>query len=207
MSVDQTIVFWNRGAQRILGYQPDEVLGRKCYDVTSGLVPGGFTAECREGCPSIRYLRSGLIPAPVRLHMRCASGERKWVTVMPMVISGILRDAPLLVHLFDDRIDPEQTDQVTGPVRDALMAAGADVVSDHPEAPAVAEDRPALTPRELEVLQLMALSWETSRIGEELGISKYTVRNHISNLRRKLNANNKLDAVITGIRMGIVPIG
>ena len=51
MSIDQTIMFWNPGAERILGYTPDQVIGRHCFEVVSGLVPGGLTPECQEGVP------------------------------------------------------------------------------------------------------------------------------------------------------------
>ena len=69
MSVDQTIVFWNQGAQRILGYTSDQVIGRRCYEVVSGVVPGGLTPECREGCPSIRCLRAGTVPTAIDLQV------------------------------------------------------------------------------------------------------------------------------------------
>ena len=56
------------------------------------------------------------------------------------------------------------------------------------------------------MLRLIALGWDTPKIAGELGISRHTVRNHIRNLRQKLKANTKLDAVVTGIRLGILPI-
>ena len=207
MSVDQTIIFWNRGARRMLGFEPADVLGRKCFQVTAGLTVNGVTPVCRDGCPSVRYLRAGLVPAPARLHMLCSSGERKWITVIPMVVTGILSDGPLLVHLLDDRTDRETVDQFSGSVRDALVAGGADILPEHPEAPAAVDARPALTPREVEVLQMMALGWETPRIADELSISLHTVRNHIRNLRHKLGVTNKLDAVMAGMRLGILPLG
>ena len=48
-----------------------------------------------------------------------------------------------------------------------------------------------LTEREREVLGYLALGWETKYIAEELGVSWYTVRSHIENLRRKLGAASR----------------
>lgn len=202
VSVDQKIVFWNYSAERILGHTADEVMGKRCYDVVAGLSPGGLAPECLGGCPSMRYLRAGLVPAPVKLRLLCASGERKWVTVSPMVVAGVFRDAPLLVHLFEETME---ADEASGePLREGLAATGGAVLSDQPRVTAVTPERPILSRREMEVLRLMAQGWETQRIATELGISRHTVRNHIRNLRQRLNASTKLDAVVKGIRMGIL---
>ena len=40
VSVDGTILFWNGGAQRLLGYTSDDVVGRRCSDVLAGLCVG-----------------------------------------------------------------------------------------------------------------------------------------------------------------------
>ena len=61
-----------------------------------------------------------------------------------------------------------------------------------------------LTPREVEVLHLVALGWETATIAGELGVSEHTVLNHIRNFRQKLDAQNKLQAVIAAVRLGIL---
>lgn len=47
-----------------------------------------------------------------------------------------------------------------------------------------------LTPREAEVLQLIAKGMSTKMVAEKLVVSEYTVSNHRSNLLRKLSANN-----------------
>ena len=205
VSIDQTIVLWNRNAERILGHSSQNVLGRKCYEVMEGVTSIGLTPQCLGGCPSMHYLRAGLIPATARLQLLCSTGERKWVSLTPMVVAGILRDAPLLVHLFDDGEQVEDFDQTRDSVHDALAESGAQVISDHPPTP-LGED-PALSRRELEVLRLVALGWDTPRIAAELSISRHTVRNHIRNLRHKLNATTKLDAVMKGIRLGILAMG
>ena len=61
-----------------------------------------------------------------------------------------------------------------------------------------------LTEREREVLSYLALGWETKYIAEELGVSWYTARNHVRNIRRKLDASTRLEAVMTAMRLGII---
>ena len=61
-----------------------------------------------------------------------------------------------------------------------------------------------LTNRETEVLRLVALSLDSRQLAEELHISEHTVLNHIRNARVKLNAANKLNAVLTARRLGLI---
>ena len=62
-----------------------------------------------------------------------------------------------------------------------------------------------LTEREREVLSYLALGWETRYIAEELGVSWYTARNHVRNIRQKLDASTRLEAIMTAMRLGILP--
>jgi DNA-binding NarL/FixJ family response regulator len=73
----------------------------------------------------------------------------------------------------------------------------------------VGEDRPTrlyeqLTPREREILQLLAKGYSTRKIAEQLTISVNTTRNHIQHLLQKLNVHSRLEAVITGIKWDLV---
>ncbi len=203
-TIDQRIVFWNEAAAEILGFQSDEIVGRRCYEVLKSGAPGGLTPQCLGGCPSIRHLRAGLVPGATRLQMACSSGERKWVAVTAMVISGIFKDAPLLVHLFEDGEDAADFDEAQTAVRDDLEAGGAEIVAGQPLPPPTVVGSSVLTAREVEVLRLVAVGRGATEIAQELGISLHTVRNHIRNLRHKLNSTTKLDAVVKAIRMGIL---
>ena len=204
VSLDQTIVSWNPAAQRILGFSPEQVLGRRCYDVLAGLAPGGLAPGCLEGCPSMRALRAGEVPGALDVRMLCASGERKAVSVTPMVVAGSDNDAPVLVHVFHDIFARESSQSATDTVREELARRGADVVSDHPAAASDSAASVKLTGRELEVLRLVALGRATPQIARELDISSHTVLNHIRNFRHKLDAATKLEAVLTAIRLGIL---
>ena len=205
VSVDQTILYWNPAAERILGHQASDVIGRRCYEVVAGRGPHGVAPECLGGCPSIRYMRAGLLPSPLRLHMLCSSGERKWVSVTPMVVTGILGDSHAIVHMFEEAPGPPDSEQTGDSPRDTVADVG-NVTPLNVAAGARSEEAPSLSLREQEVLHLVAQGWETTRIAEELGISRHTVRNHVRNLRHKLNASTKLDAVVAAIRLGILEI-
>ncbi len=204
VSLDQTIVSWNQAAQRILGFSPEQVLGRRCYDVLAGLAPGSIVPGCLEGCPSMRALKAGEVPGAVDVRMLCASGERREVSVTPMVVAGHRNDAPVLVHVIHDRPRSASAETATDSVREGLVRRGADVVSDHPAAAPDPAQGAVLTGRELEVLRLVALGRSTPEIAGELAISSHTVLNHIRNFRRKLDATTKLEAVVAAIRLGLL---
>jgi DNA-binding NarL/FixJ family response regulator len=61
-----------------------------------------------------------------------------------------------------------------------------------------------LTPRELEVLDLLAKGHSTASIIDELVISPHTARNHIRNILTKLHAHSKLEAVTIAAHAGLV---
>lgn len=62
----------------------------------------------------------------------------------------------------------------------------------------------ALTPRELEVLELMARGVINKQIAKHLGLRLNTVRNHSQSVLYKLNAHSRLEAVATAARDGII---
>ncbi len=65
------------------------------------------------------------------------------------------------------------------------------------------ETFPELTPRELEVLELIARGDKNSKIAEKLVISDKTVRNHISNIFSKLQVSDRAQAIIKARDAGI----
>jgi DNA-binding NarL/FixJ family response regulator len=63
-----------------------------------------------------------------------------------------------------------------------------------------------LTPREREILRLLALGLSNAQIGEKLFITKRTVQNHVSNIYRKTDLESRPEAILYAIRNGIVDI-
>ena len=62
----------------------------------------------------------------------------------------------------------------------------------------------ALTPREIEVLRMLAEGLGNREMGTRLGISDHTVKFHISSILDKLGAATRTEAVTMGIRRGII---
>jgi DNA-binding NarL/FixJ family response regulator len=61
-----------------------------------------------------------------------------------------------------------------------------------------------LTPRELEILQLLADGLDGRRVAARLYISPRTQRNHMANILSKLGLHSQLQAVLFALRHGIV---
>jgi two-component system NarL family response regulator len=61
----------------------------------------------------------------------------------------------------------------------------------------------ALSPREIDVLRLVARGLENSEIAHELRISPSTVKNHVSSILTKLELPNRIQAAIYALRSGL----
>ena len=176
VSVNQTIVFWDRKAREMLVYTAQRMVGAKCSEIPSWLGRSGLTSECADCCACMRYARAGLAPPAVGTVVTYLFRERVTDVAPPV--------GDLVVVEQDDGADPQA---LTG-------------------VPAESHVQP-LTPRELEVLRLMALGWETEYIAAELEVTLHTVRSYVANLRRKLNAKSRFEAVMTATRLGILSFG
>jgi DNA-binding NarL/FixJ family response regulator len=66
---------------------------------------------------------------------------------------------------------------------------------------------PPLTERELEVMRALARGMSDKQIAQSLGISEKTVRNHTSNIYRKLHIFDRTQAVIYAVREGVIEVG
>jgi two-component system, NarL family, response regulator YdfI len=99
----------------------------------------------------------------------------------------------------------------------AVTAAAAGLVAIHPEtansllnsapapAPASAASTPqSLTPREVEVLRMLAEGLGNKEIAWQLGISEHTVKFHVGSIFTKLDAASRTEAVMIGVRLGLV---
>jgi DNA-binding CsgD family transcriptional regulator len=63
---------------------------------------------------------------------------------------------------------------------------------------------PDLTPRQHEVLLLLARGYSTKQIAEALSLSRETVRNHIQGLLGALRVHSRVGALVEGRRRGLI---
>ncbi len=63
-----------------------------------------------------------------------------------------------------------------------------------------------LSTREQEVMELLAKGMSNRNIAETLFISEKTVKNHVSNILKKLSVNDRTQAVILSLKMGLVKL-
>ncbi|MCU0842227.1 MAG: response regulator transcription factor [Thiobacillaceae bacterium] len=64
-----------------------------------------------------------------------------------------------------------------------------------------------LSARELQVLELVREGLSNARIGERLGLSSMTAKNHVQNIRRKLGVKTRGQAVAEALRLGLIQPG
>src|SRR5215471_15282676 len=96
---------------------------------------------------------------------------------------------------------------------DSLAAArasktGIDAIVVTPDANGIEEDEvdEPLTPREVQVLELLAEGLPNKAIAVKLQISDQTVKFHVSSISGKLGAKNRTDAVRRAVRRGLITL-
>ena len=64
----------------------------------------------------------------------------------------------------------------------------------------------SLTPREFEVLRLVAEGLHNRAIAARLGVTEHTVKFHLAAIFGKLGASTRTEAVRRGLRMGVIDV-
>jgi DNA-binding CsgD family transcriptional regulator len=91
-------------------------------------------------------------------------------------------------------------------IRLAVPGEVADAAVIVPEAPNQSDPDAGLTPRELEVLALLAEGASNKEIARRLGISVHTAKFHVGSVLDKLDATGRTDAVAHAARLGVIQL-
>jgi DNA-binding NarL/FixJ family response regulator len=141
-------------------------------------------------------------------------------------IVGLLRVPPVILLVDDPRVAWTAATRRAGvhgvlgrdaPVEQisaAIGAATAGLITLHPDVfrpPGRstfgdADEERALTAREREILEMMAEGLSNRLIARRLGISRYTVKFHVASILGKLRAGSRTEAVMLGIRSGLISL-
>jgi len=181
----QRIVAWSSAAQRLLGFSPEEAIGRTCYQMVMGREPDGHPV-CGRNCSVTRNARRLRGTASYEVVAHARDGGAKCLANTVLVIEGP-EGAFHVVHLLrETQAAPTATRRVEVP-----SAAPEPLVE-------------TLTRRELEVVRLLSQGATIDEIASTLTISVLTARNHTANIARKLGAHSRLESVLLAMRHGLV---
>ncbi|UQU65844.1 response regulator transcription factor [Couchioplanes caeruleus] len=206
---DQELI--RTGFTTIIGAQPDmEVVGecgdgRAAVDLVTRLHPDVVVMDVRmpilDGIEATRLLAGAGVTNPVKVLVVTTFNLDEYVyEALRAGASGfLLKDAPPAQLLHGIRtvatgaalLAPEVTRQLVG--RYAARIRPAEGAADD-----------ALTPRELEVLRLIADGRSNSEIAAALVISQETVKTYVSRILTKLDLRDRVQAVVYAYRRGIV---
>ncbi|MBI4200251.1 MAG: PAS domain-containing protein [Chloroflexi bacterium] len=199
----QRIVYWSPSAQRIMGYRPEEVTGKLCYELVQGRDPANY-GFCRRNCPVMMNARRGRPTPDYDILCVLPTGEERWLNVT-VAIPRSKRGTFRVVHLFRDvtrRRTIEEFSRKAGALLRQLLneeKAGSPDTLELDSTPL-----PRLSRRESEVLRLLATGAGTRRIADTLGLRPVTARNHVSRLLTKLGVENRLQAVVYASEHGLI---
>lgn len=196
----QRVVFWNPACERLLGVSARAALGQPCCEVVRASEASG-ERYCGARCGLGDLARGGAAPKPMPLWFAASDGGRQqlWVSILLVpsqrqdlwtVIHVLQRKPQTLIALPSDASGATQLRDKSAPARQ------------YDDAPVRAPD--VLTPREREVLALLALGHCVIDIARSLYLSPVTVRNHVQHLIAKLGLHSQLEAVAYAYRNDLV---
>jgi NarL family two-component system response regulator LiaR len=148
---------------------------------------GGVAAirEIRERAPDVRILVLTSFASDDQVIPAVQAGADAYVLkdVEPSALESAIR----LVHRGEAMLDPQVTQRVMQEVA-------------HPKPTG---DLSLLTPREREVLQLLARGFSNRQLADELVVSEKTVKTHVSSILAKLGVRDRTQAALLAARAGL----
>jgi two-component system NarL family response regulator len=198
-----------RGLQSMLDLEPDiQVVGdadsglaavEKARALSPGIVLLDLKMPGMGGALACRMIKE-ISPHSRVLILTGVDAEQEVMTALEHGADGyVLKDAPTdeLLHAIRVIADGQAYLQpsITRRVLRHLAASNA------PQPPLLP---PQLTPRELDVLRLMATSRSNKEMAEALTVTEETVRSHIKSILGKLRQPNRMQAVLSALRLGII---
>jgi PAS domain S-box-containing protein len=202
-SSDQSgrITVWNQAAEALLGYEATRVVGKPCCKVIRGRDLFG-NRFCNESC-AVRKMRRHHEPIhPYEFQVMNRSGEMLNVKCSVIIAPSANGRRYDFIHMLEP-LDPAPEIDLGELAQWCGATKGVPATPDKRKP--VSEDpiRP-LTPRETEVLRLVASGTSTKEITHVLGIQASTVYNHIQHILDKLGAHTKLQAVYIAQQRGLL---
>lgn len=192
---------WNRTAEKMFEIASAEAVGKPCYEVIRGIDECG--AICLENCIVKQSANKHQPMHNFDLQIETPEG-RKWFNISVVVVDASHAVEPYTIHILrqvdvNKRLEMLLRDFVVGETNmpeeqvDNFISSTRSVIQDK-----------LLTPREIEILRLVAKGKTSSAIAEQLYISPTTVDNHLQHILKKLKAHSRLEAVRRAEHAGLL---
>lgn len=173
---DHRIIWINNVMGLIHRCRPKHVIGRQCHEVFKNC-----STECAECCLTQVVETGRMVLTETWIDM--PRGGRRWGDV----------------YSYPVRNDKGEIDAVMNMVFDTTRHV---LGRQRKEAPLV--DMAPLSPRETEVLRLMAEGHTNDQISSVLEISAHTVKTYVTGIFNKLGVNDRTHAAVIGVRQNII---
>ena len=127
VDVERKITFWNKGAERITGFEADELLGRNCFDNILNHVDDNGKELCFDGCPLHATMNDGQNrQAGVYLHHKDGHRVSVAVRTIPLKLKGEIVGA---VEVF---VDDEEKAEINKKISELEIYALYDQLTELP---------------------------------------------------------------------------
>jgi len=188
----------------VIGEAGDGEEGIRLVDETNPeIVMLDITMPVMDGLSALKIIKAN--KPDVRVIMLTMHGEAS--VVNQAINSGatafMTKDAPMaeVVEIVKKVAEGEL---ISPSIAKQMLDTGSKIV---PEVGEVEDsDTGILTKRETEILQLIADGRSTNDVGSDLFISVKTVKNHLASIYDKFDARDRTQAVLMGLRTGIIEI-
>ena len=207
--VDDHLLF-RKGLIRLLDAQPDfDVVGEACdgleaIEKTRQLHPDVVLMDIRmpncDGLEATRRIKAQMPGVPVVM-LTVSDNEQDLATAVKCGADGYLLKDLQPEELFEQL---RRVGQGEAPLSRGMTGKLFNQLSRQSRPAAEPKASAVLSERECEVLALVVEGFTNHRIGDELGIARNTVKNHLRSIYAKLNVNNRTQAAAYAVGHGLV---
>ena len=194
---DYRIVYWDDRIESLTGTLAEEVMGERCFRMLQGELERG-SAFCADGCSLMQLAKEGRPIASHEMRINTRLAQKRWVGISNLTVET--EEGTYLVHLLRDSQDAHDTLEMARCLIQ-LSSKGESLPARRKS------DVPTLTPRQLEVLNLLSEGKSVKEMGEELYLAEATMRNHVRSLLQALGAHSQLEVVAKAREKGLLTEG
>ena len=195
---DHRIVRWDSRMESLTGTLAEEAVGLPFYEALVGECEDGGSLGAR-AWSAMRLSEDGQPVPGFEARLETRMGGERWVGVSVLSVGS--EEGVYLVHIVRDAQKAHDAlEMARGLIR--LAPTGEAAGSSQPARRS--GEAPGLTPRQREVLGMLAEGKGVKEIQRELYLSQATVRNHVRSLLQALGAHSQLEAIAKARKVGLL---